>query len=71
MVYAILAIVVVALGGGVWYWFQPYKAGAAKEKVDVLTEGSKARERQDESFDKYRRGLAERIGIRVRDDNRE
>jgi hypothetical protein len=70
MIYAILAIAVVLMGGGVWWWFQPYGAGKAKERVGTLEAGSQARERQDESFDKNHRGLAERIGIRLHNRNR-
>ena len=39
-------------------------------QAKTLKAGSEARERQDESYDKNRRGLAERIGIRLRDHNR-
>jgi hypothetical protein len=70
MIYAILGIVILALGGGIWWWFQPFSAGQNKEQVDTLKAGSQARERQDESFDSDRGGLAERIGIRLRDHNR-
>jgi len=70
--YGILAILVCAVGGIGVFLYKVYNSGKATGEIESLKTGAKAREKQNESFDRNRGGLAERIGIRLRNrDDRE